>query len=383
MRDVVGGVDDPVEDGLGDDRVGEQRVPVGGSPVRGENDGPAGAFGDQFVEVVGVGHGQFPHGEVVADQQGGAGPAAQPGGPGVVGVSAGEVGEQPGGLGERRGVAAAAGQLPEGLGEHGLADPDRAVQDDRLAAVEEPQGGQVSDHAGGDVGVVAEVEILDRGGGLEPGRGQSAGQPGRVAAGEFVPAEQGEQLDVAELAAAAWASRSPSMSAIPGSFRRAQQRLQRRLRAHAPTASSPSSFASSPSSLASSLASARVSSFLPRCANRPVGAVQVRRSRPRTRCGGVGRGRRWGLVGADGQDALHRAVGRIAHLQRAAAGGVEAVGSVAFGEAEDPLRGAQVVQRVIGQQPDRPARRRARRGPRRWVRHHTGVRMKNATFSGG
>jgi hypothetical protein len=33
----------------------------------------AGSFGDQFVEVVGLGWGEFAHGEVVEDEHGGAG----------------------------------------------------------------------------------------------------------------------------------------------------------------------------------------------------------------------------------------------------------------------------------------------------------------------
>jgi hypothetical protein len=47
----------------------------------------------------------------------------------VVGVAAGQVGQEPAGFGERGGVPAAAGQLAQRLGQHGLADPDRAVQD--------------------------------------------------------------------------------------------------------------------------------------------------------------------------------------------------------------------------------------------------------------
>ena len=51
--DVVGAVDDAVEDRLGDDGVGEQRIPVGDGPVRGEDDRPVGceAFADEFVAM--------------------------------------------------------------------------------------------------------------------------------------------------------------------------------------------------------------------------------------------------------------------------------------------------------------------------------------------
>ena len=73
-----------------------------GGPVGGDDEAASGSFGDQLVEVVGLGRGEVTHGEVVEDEQVGAGPASQPGLPGAVGVTAGEIGEQPDGLGERR-----------------------------------------------------------------------------------------------------------------------------------------------------------------------------------------------------------------------------------------------------------------------------------------
>src|SRR5450756_301445 len=114
-------------DGLGDDRVGEERIPVRRRPVTGDDHAAAGALGDHLVEVVGLGQGELAHREVVADQERGSGPAPQPGRPAAVGVAAGEIGEQPAGLGEHDGVAAAAGELPEGLGEHSFAYPHRAT----------------------------------------------------------------------------------------------------------------------------------------------------------------------------------------------------------------------------------------------------------------
>ena len=49
--EVVGGVDDAVEDGLGDDGVGEQRIPVDGGAVGGEYQRAALSFGDQLVAM--------------------------------------------------------------------------------------------------------------------------------------------------------------------------------------------------------------------------------------------------------------------------------------------------------------------------------------------
>ena len=47
-----------------------------GRPVAGEDQRAAGSFGDQFVEVVGLGGGELAHGEVVEDEDGGAGELA-------------------------------------------------------------------------------------------------------------------------------------------------------------------------------------------------------------------------------------------------------------------------------------------------------------------
>ena len=63
-------------------------------------------------------------------------------------------------------------------------------------------------------------------------------------------------------------------------------------------------------------------------------------------------------------------------------GGVEPVGPVAVGQSDDPLGRAQPVEGGVPQQvlhhlgTERPSSE-AR------FRHHTGVRMKKATFSGG
>src|SRR5580704_8392758 len=87
-EDLVAGVDERVEQGFGDDRVGEQRVPVGGRPVGGQDQRAAGPLGDQLVQVVGLGGGQFAHAEVVQDEHGGAGELAEPLVPGEIGTAA-------------------------------------------------------------------------------------------------------------------------------------------------------------------------------------------------------------------------------------------------------------------------------------------------------
>ena len=148
-EDLVAGVDEPVEQGLGDDRVGEQRIPVGGRPVGGQDQRAAGPLGDQLIQVVSLGGGQLAHAEVVQDEHGGAGELAEPLVPGQVGAAAGQVGQDPAGLGEPGLGAVPDGQVPQGLRDMGLADADRAVEDDRFPGVQPAQRGQVADLRGG------------------------------------------------------------------------------------------------------------------------------------------------------------------------------------------------------------------------------------------
>ena len=72
--------------------VGEQPVCVGWCPVVREVGGFPGSFGDQLIEVVGLGGGELADGEVVQDQDGGAGELGEPLAPGAVGVAAGQMG---------------------------------------------------------------------------------------------------------------------------------------------------------------------------------------------------------------------------------------------------------------------------------------------------
>ena len=196
--DLVAVVDDPVQEGLGDDGVGEQRVPVLRGPVRGEHQGPAGPFGDELIEVVGLGGGEFPHGEVIQDQHGGPGEFAEAFVPGVVGVAACEVGQGAAGLEEADVGAVADGQVAEGLGDVALAHADGAVEDHGLPGVQPAQGGQVADLGGGQLRGGGEVEAFQGGLFLEAGLAQPACHGGGLAAGDLVFAEDLEELDVAQ-----------------------------------------------------------------------------------------------------------------------------------------------------------------------------------------
>ena len=108
-----------------------------------------------------------------------------------------------------------------------------------------------------------------------------------------------------------------------------------------------------------------------------VGAVQERRRRRRPRRRGGGRG-----LGAGGEDALDGPVGRVTGGGGLRAGGLEPAGLVLVGQVQHALGGAQPVERVVFQQPgdQRGAGRADLRG---LLRHHDGVRIWNAIFSGG
>jgi hypothetical protein len=122
----VTAVDEPVQERLGDDRVGEQRIPIGRRPVAGQHERLPGTVGDQLLEVVCLRRGELAHPEIVESQDGGTAQLPEPLVPAAVGTSAGEVGEGAAGLvesGVRPGPDRKVGQ---GLGDVAIADADRA-----------------------------------------------------------------------------------------------------------------------------------------------------------------------------------------------------------------------------------------------------------------
>jgi hypothetical protein len=98
-----------------------------------------------------------------------------------VGMPAGQISQQPRGLGEHHRMATPAGLVAEGLGDHGLSHPDRAVQDDGLSGLQEPEGGEVPDPGHRDLCVVGEIEVLQGTGLFEVGLADPALDAGHVA----------------------------------------------------------------------------------------------------------------------------------------------------------------------------------------------------------
>src|SRR5258708_4123941 len=129
---------------------------------------------------------------------GGRGELAEGFGPGVVGVAAGQVGQGAAGREEPGGGAVPDGQVAEGLGGVALAYPGRAVQDDGLAGVQPPQGGQVADLGGGQLRAGGEVEALEGDLLVEPGLAEPPGDGGGLAAGDLVLPQDLDEPHVAE-----------------------------------------------------------------------------------------------------------------------------------------------------------------------------------------
>ena len=178
-----------------------------------------GSFGDQLVQVVGLGGGELAHGEVVQDEDGGAGELAEPFVPGEVGVAAGQVGQDPAGLDEPGLGAGADGQVAEGLGDMGLADPDRAVEDDRFPGVQPAQRGQVADLRGGQLRGGGEVEAFQ--GGLFSNRARRIRWPATWSARREISSSHRtcRKSRWPSSPAAAWARRASRVASMPDSFR--------------------------------------------------------------------------------------------------------------------------------------------------------------------
>ncbi len=132
----MAGVDEPVQEGLGDDGVGEEGIPVAGRPVAGDDQRASLPLGDEFVEVVGLGADSWRMAKSSRMRTSGrtssrtrfshvrsAWPPARSARMRLV-LAKADVG------------ALADGEVAEGLGDVGLADADGAEEDDRFAGVE-------------------------------------------------------------------------------------------------------------------------------------------------------------------------------------------------------------------------------------------------------
>ena len=172
--------------------------------------------------------------------------------------------------------------MGQGDREVGLAHPDRAVDTEPFAGGDELQAGQVADLGRGQFRVVGEVETFERCGAGQVGGPQAPGHRRRFSACQLILAQDLEELEVAESAGPGLGQAGVEGLEHPGQLERAQHRAPGRCGAR--------------------------SSSSPLLPERP-GASQPRR--------GFGAGQAApdrSFLGAGGQDALHRLVGRVAGL---------------------------------------------------------------------
>ena len=100
------------------------------------------AFGDDLVEVGGLGGGKGLEGKIIDDEQLDSGQAAVLGFEGVVEAGGGEALEQLVGAGHVDGAAPADGDVAQGGGQVCLPDADGTQDQGAVGCVEEPQGDQ-------------------------------------------------------------------------------------------------------------------------------------------------------------------------------------------------------------------------------------------------
>src|SRR6266542_4098226 len=196
--DDVAVVQQPVQDGGGEDVVAEDLAPFAERLVAGEQDRAAFvAAGDQLEDHVGVGAGQRQIAHLVDDQDGGF----------EVGLEL--LGEPPGGLGlfevadqvveggEVDRVAGLAGRDRQADREHGLADPGRAQEADVRPGLDEAEGGQVADLAGVQFGLEGEVEGVQALVVRQPRQLQGVAEPAALPDADLLLEHQIQEVQVA------------------------------------------------------------------------------------------------------------------------------------------------------------------------------------------
>ncbi len=114
----MAGGGEPVDGGLGQQRVGHERQPFAGVAIgRDHGGGFPVSFGDDLVEVGGLGRGQGLEGKIVDDEQLDGGQAPVLVVQGVVQAGGGQAFEELVGAGHGHGAAAADGDVAQGGGQ--------------------------------------------------------------------------------------------------------------------------------------------------------------------------------------------------------------------------------------------------------------------------
>src|SRR5688572_8070315 len=198
--DEVRTVSQPVERRRGEEWLAEELGPLRAVPVAGERDGPLFvSLVDHVVQVLGPRGAKRLEPEVIEDQEIGPRVPREPLLVRAVGAAAREVREHLGGVDEEDFVPAAARLVGEGLRQVALADARRAVDEDALVTLDEGTRGEIEDLRLVELRIEAEVEALERLGGVEGGAAQAQPQVLLRAALDLIVQEHGEELDEGRL----------------------------------------------------------------------------------------------------------------------------------------------------------------------------------------
>jgi hypothetical protein len=141
--EMVSVVGEPVQCGVGHDRGGEERKPVGGWTIRSEHDRAAQvALGDDLVAVLGLDHGERFQAEIIEDEEIRGEQPPDLDLPGVIGARAVQCPKAGARLQQQHRAPEPTGMMSKGLSKMGLPGAGRAIEQHMLAPLDEESGGE-------------------------------------------------------------------------------------------------------------------------------------------------------------------------------------------------------------------------------------------------
>src|SRR2546428_1325282 len=186
----VGVVEEAIEERADGGDIAEELAPVLDRPVRAEQGAdPLVAALDELEEVLGRGGREFPHAQVIDDEEGDGRELGHPLAAGAGERGVGELLEESVRFAVQHAMALQDERVAERLGEMTLARARRAEEDDVLARHEEAAGGEREDEVAVHLLVEGEVEAVEglvgiaKLGLLEPAGEEAIGAAGEVGPG--------------------------------------------------------------------------------------------------------------------------------------------------------------------------------------------------------
>ena len=197
--ELVGVVDEPVEDGVCEGGLPDHGMPALHGQLRGHDRGAQSmAVLDDLEQVAAVLGAELRHPPVVDDQDGGLGDRGEQLGIAPVGARDGQLGEQAWEAPVRGGVSVAARAVSEGAGYPTLSHAGRPRDQDVEVVTDPAPVGQRQDEVAVEASGLAEVDVLDAGRVTEPGAAQPVGELARGALGELAVDNEPEAFLEAE-----------------------------------------------------------------------------------------------------------------------------------------------------------------------------------------